>query len=164
MIREHWKTSIWNGVIHKYEVSSNVRWSELKHDSVGRKAAYRQIESYLANVLCQTVGGSYEGEVSSNFKTLAQNDYCGPRYIGGKWAHIWVVALDDNVSSTCVGHIILHDPRTGAGLVHMPSTPWARAKTFSLVDGLSLIVPGWLGWSIPIVSSEYQHLLACISV
>ncbi len=165
MISELWTTTVWNGRLSKFEVVPNIRWSAISHNGFGtRSSVHDEIEDRLCDVLRQKVGCGGSGLVSSTFEILKKADFRGPRCTGGKWAHVWAGALTDNTTTSCDGHVALHDPRAGAALVTMPGMPWAKGQSFLLVDGLSLLIPGWLSWSVPIVRGQQEYILACVTL
>lgn len=79
---------------------------------------------------------------------------CGPAhrtslaYGTGAWqAWVYLAHLDPGDAHRDCGALTLHDPRSGCEQVTVPGLPWGRPLTVRPADGLTVVAPGWLGWS-----------------
>lgn len=161
MLRELWSTSIGSGCLAKQDVAPVVDWSRVC--TCGEQIQQNvkvQIRARLANILIECVGAC---EVSPLYnELLGAEGALGPRFTGGRWAHLWVAALSAKPRGQVDGHLTLHDPRAGAAMVFMPELTWTREPIYSIEDGLSLIIPGWIGWSVPILRAQDRCLLSWV--
>jgi hypothetical protein len=74
--------------------------------------------------------------------------YAGMRYGDGLFRVVTIVESNAPEAHRDSGMIALNDPRVGAANVALPGLPWGRPIKIPANRGTTLILPGWLSWSV----------------
>jgi hypothetical protein len=163
VIAELWKTSYATTSLTKEQLLPEIDWRETETTHLSQSPELQEaIADRLTKKLVEAVAPAHQtsGQRRVRFEVIGGGTFRGIQYSGGEHALLWTALLNGPMS----GQIILQDPRAGAAMVAMPGMPWGGSQAVEMYDGLTLVIPGWLGWSIPSVGAKSHYLTACISL